>query len=467
MDFRETTVAALAEDVAARRTSARELVRAALDRIEEHDPSVNAFVAVDPEGALEQAARLDERLAAGEEVGPLTGIPIGVKDLEDAAGLPTTHGSAVYADARPAAADSVLVERLRAAGCIVVGKTNTPELGHKADTTNALFGSTRNPWDLSRSAGGSSGGSAAAIAAGLVPLCTGSDGGGSIRIPSAVCGLTGMKPSQGRVPGGGPQPPGWADLSTKGPMARRVRDITLALDAVVGPEPTDLRSLPMPDASWTRSLAEVRPPRKVGWSPTLGYAQVDPEVLAVCEAAVQRLADEGTEVVEVDRVFDVDPVMDWIRIAMVGDERSLGHLRGTPQWDLVDPVHAKLLDQLGREVSGVELLAAQDACHTLNLALVELFHDVALLLTPTVAGQTGPAGGNGTVDGEDTPMWVSFTYPFNMTRSPAGTVCAGFTADGMPVGLQVVGPQHADVAVLRLLTLLEDLLAIDALAPIA
>jgi len=467
MDFRQTTVAALAEEVASRRISARELVGAALARIEEHDPRVNAFVAVDPEGALEQAAALDERLAAGEEVGPLTGIPIGVKDLEDAAGFPTTYGSAVHGDAPPAAADSVLVERLRAAGCIVVGKTNTPELGHKADTTNALFGSTRNPWDLSRSAGGSSGGSAAAIAAGLVPLCTGSDGGGSIRIPSAVCGLTGMKPSQGRVPSGGPQPPGWADLSTKGPMARRVRDITLALDAVVGPEPTDLRSLPMPEASWTRSLADVHLPRKVGWSPTLGYVQVDREVAAICEAAVQRLADAGTEVVEIPRVFDVDPVMEWIRIAMVGDERTLGHLRGTPQWDLVDPVHAKLIDSLGRDVSGVELLAAQDACHTLNLRLVELFHDVPLLLTPTVAGQIGPAGANGTVDGEGTPAWVSFTYPFNMTRSPAGTVCAGFTADGLPVGLQVVGPQHADVVVLRLLAVLEDLFAIDDLAPIA
>jgi Asp-tRNA(Asn)/Glu-tRNA(Gln) amidotransferase A subunit family amidase len=467
MDFRQTTVAALAEQVAARTISARELVGHALAQIEEHDPSINAFVAVDPEGALEQAALLDERLVAGEEVGPLTGIPIGVKDLEDAAGFPTTYGSAVYAEAVPAVADSVLVERLRAAGCIVVGKTNTPELGHKADTTNALFGSTRNPWDLSRSAGGSSGGSAAAIAAGLVPLCTGSDGGGSIRIPSAVCGLSGLKPSQGRVPTGGPQPPGWVDLSTKGPMARRIRDVTLALDAVVGPEPTDLRSLPMPEASWTRSLAEVRPPRKVGWSPDLGYVHVDREVAAICEAAVQRLADAGTEIVQIDRVFDVDPVMDWIRIAMVGDERTLGHLRGTPQWELVDPVHAQLIDRLGRDVSGAELLAAQDACHTLNLRLVDLFHEVPLLLTPTVAGQTGPAGGNGTVDGEDTPAWVSFTYPFNMTRSPAGTVCAGFTADGLPVGLQAVGPQHADVAVLRLLAVLEDLLSTDEVAPIA
>ena len=466
MDFRATTVAALADDVSNRRVSARELVQAALDRIEAIDPQVNAFVAVDGEAALDEAAALDERIAGGEQVGPLAGIPIGVKDLEDAAGFRTTQGSAVYADSPIATEDSALVERLRASGCIVVGKTNTPELGHKADTTNPLFGSTRNPWDLARSAGGSSGGSAAAIAAGLVPLCTGSDGGGSIRIPSSVCGLSGLKPSLGRVPSGGPHPPGWADLSTKGPMARTIRDVTLALDAVVGPEATDLRSLPMPEVSWTRSLQEIHAPRTVGWAPTLGYAKVDTEVAAICQAAVERLWERGTEVIEVDSVFPEDPVQPWLTLAMVGNERALGHLRGTDDWARLDPWHAAAMDGFGRPASGVDVMAANDACHLANLRLVDLFHRVPLLLTPTVAGQVGPAGGNGTIDGVETPNWVAFTYPFNMTRSPAGTVCVGFTSSGMPVGLQAVGPQHADVAVLRLLALLEDTLALDPVAPI-
>lgn len=466
MDFRTTTVAALAADVSAKRTSARELVSAALARIEELDPQVNAFVALDGDRAMADAASIDARLAAGEDVGPLAGIPIGVKDLEDAAGFRTTQGSAVYADSPIATTDSVLVDRLKAAGCVVLGKTNTPEMGHKGDTVNPLFGATRNPWHLERSAGGSSGGSAAAVAAGLVPLCTGSDGGGSIRIPASVCGLSGMKPSLGRVPAGGPNPPGWADLSTKGPMARTVRDITLALDAVVGPEATDLRSLPMPDTSWSRSLAELHAPRKVGWSPTLGYAQVDHEVLALCEAALEVLAGLGTEVVDVDPVFDRDPVMPWITLAMTGDERAVGHLRGTPDWDRLDPGHVALIDSFGARPSGADVLAAFDACHTANVRLVELFHQVPLLLTPTVAGQVGAPGAQGTVDGVETPSWVAFTYPFNMTRSPAGTVCVGFTSAGLPVGLQVVGPQHADVAVLRALALLEDALAIDRLAPI-
>jgi len=466
MDFRTETVADLAADVAERRRSARELVEGALARIEAVDGDVHAFVALDGERALEEAAALDERIAAGEDGGPLAGIPIGVKDLEDAAGFRTTHGCAAYADAPVATADSPLVERLRVAGCIVVGKTNTPELGYRADTSNPLFGATCNPWDLRRSAGGSSGGSAAAVAAGMVPLCTGSDGGGSIRIPSSVCGISGMKPSLGRVPAGGLQPPDWGDLSTRGPMARRIRDVTLALDVVVGPEPTDLRSLPMPDASWSRSLAELHPPRKVGWSPTLGYAQVDREVAAVCEAAVRRLADLGTEIVQIDTVFEPDPAMAWVTLAMTGNARSLSHLRGTPDWDRLDPYHVAMVDAFGATSTGPQILEALDACHLANLRLVELFHEVPLLLTPTVAGQVSAPGTDGTVDGRETPTWVAFTYPFNMTRSPAGTVCAGFTESGLPVGLQVVGPQHADVAVLRALALLEDALAIERVAPI-
>src|SRR5690606_8553705 len=296
VDFRRTTVAALAADVAARRVSARELTAAAIDLVDRLDPELNAFVAVDADAALAEAAAIDERIAAGQEVGPLAGIPLAVKDLEDACGFVTSHGSAAFASGQPATDDSPLVARLRAAGCVVVGKTNTPELGWKADTENPVFGATRNPWDTERSPGGSSGGSAAAVAGGLVPLATGSDGGGSIRIPSAVTGLTGFKPSLGRVPSGGSSAPDWPLLSTKGPMARTARDLALVLDAVVGPEPTDLASLPLPEASWSRSLDELHPPRAVVWAPTLGYASVDAEVLAVCEAAVRRLEEAGTAV---------------------------------------------------------------------------------------------------------------------------------------------------------------------------
>jgi Asp-tRNA(Asn)/Glu-tRNA(Gln) amidotransferase A subunit family amidase len=461
VDFRQVTVADLAAQVSARTLSAREVVGAALERIDELDDQIGAFVAVDGEAALADAATIDERLAAGEDVGPLAGIPIGVKDLDDAAGFVTTKGSLLFADDDPQLEDSPLVERLRAAGCVVVGKTNTPEQGWKADTVNNLFGATHNPWSLARSAGGSSGGTAAALAAGLVPLATGSDGGGSIRIPSAVCGLSGMKPSLGRVPTG----PGWPGLSTNGVMARRIRDVTLALDAVVGPEPTDLTALPMPEASWSRSLAELHPPRKVGWSPTLGYAKVDGEILAICEKAVQRLEDLGTEVVMVDSVWPEDPIRHWLTLVGTYTLRVLDDYRGTDRWSSIDPGLVALVEWARAKVTPVRIARALQACHDANLRLVELFHQVPLLLTPTVAGQTPFIDQGGTIDGEPGADWVAFTYPFNMTRSPAGTVCAGFAADGMPVGLQAIGPQHADVVVLRLIALLEDELALDPVAP--
>jgi aspartyl-tRNA(Asn)/glutamyl-tRNA(Gln) amidotransferase subunit A len=465
MDFRTVTVAELAGRVTDRSMTASEVVAAALDRIERFDAELGAFVAVDADAALAEADAIDQRIAAGEDVGPLAGVPLAVKDLEDATGYVTSRGSAAFAAGPPAAVDSPLVERLRAAGCVVVGKTNTPELGFKPDTVNEVFGATHNPWASGRSAGGSSGGSAAAIAAGLVPLATGSDGGGSIRIPAAVTGLTGLKPSLGRVPSGGDEPPDWPLLSTRGPITRRARDLALALDVVVGPEPTDLSSLPLPGASWSRSLAELHPPRVVGWSPTLGFARPDAEVLAVCESAVRGLEAAGTEVVPVDRVFESDPIDDWLTLTSTWCLRTLEHLVEDEAWSRSDPGLVAGMEWSRQSVTATRFARAIDRCHTLNLALVDLFHEVALLLTPTVAGQTPLIGEPGTIDGEPDPNWVRYTYPFNMTRSPAGTVCAGFTSDGMPVGLQVVGPQHADVAVLRLLTLLEDLLDLDAVAP--
>lgn len=465
MDFRSTTVADLAAQVSDRHLSAREVTAAALDRIDRLDDELGAFVAVDADSALAEAAAVDERIAAGDDVGPLAGVPLAVKDLEDAIGYPTSRGSAAFAGGAPATVDSPLVERLRAAGCVVVGKTNTPELGHKADTVNPTFGATGNPWALDRSAGGSSGGSAAAIAAGLVPLATGSDGGGSIRIPAAITGFTAFKPSMGRVPSGGAHPPDWPLLSTRGPMALRARDTALALDVAVGPEATDLTSLPLPEASWSRSLADLHPPRRVAWSPTLGYARVDRDVLATCEIALAQLEALGTEVVLVDDVFASDPVEDWLALVGVYCLRVLDRFRDDEVWGRIDPGLLGIIEWARSNVSAVRFAEAADTAHRLNLDLVELFHRVPLLLTPTIAGQTPVIGGSGTIDGEPDIGWVRHTYPFNLTRSPAGTVCAGFTPDGMPVGLQVVGPQHADVAVLRALALLEDTLAIDAVAP--
>ncbi len=466
MDFRHEHVADLADRVTRREVSARELTEVALARIEATNGELNAFVAVDAESARAQAAEIDQRVAAGDDVGPLAGIPIGVKDTEDAIGFRTTLGSALFADRPRATADSVLVDRLRQAGCVIVGKTNTPEFAWKADTDNEVFGRTANPWSLERSAGGSSGGSAAAVAAGQVPLATGSDGGGSLRIPSALCGLSSIKCSLGRVPAGGPTPPGWADLSSKGVMTRTIRDQALALDSVIGPEPTDLRALPMPEDSWIEALADVHVPRKVLWSPSLGYARVDPEILTVCEQALDALRARGTEVVVVDDVFGEDPGVDWLCLSLAANLRTVEAADpGGARWDELDPKLAMMLEWVRSHATLTTALEVQDLAHRLNVRLVEVLHQAPLLLTPTVGGQTPVGSGYGTVHGVEDALWVGFTYPFNLTRSPAGSVCAGFTTDGMPVGLQVVGPQHGDLVVLRALAVLEDTIGLDPICP--
>lgn len=456
----------LAGQVRRGQLAASSLVDHTLEQIAAHNPTINAFVAVDEERARAGAAAVDAKVAAGRDPGPLAGIPIGVKDLEDAAGYVTTHGSKAFADGPAALTDSPLVARLVAAGCVVVGKTNTPELGWKADTDNLAFGPTCNPWSIDHTAGGSSGGSAAAIASGMVPLATGSDGGGSIRIPSSCCGLSGMKASLGRVPTGGPSAPDWQHLSTKGALARRLADVVAALDVVVGPDPSDLRSLPRPEASWIAALDNPKPPRRVAWSPTLGYAEVDAEVLAICERAVEIMASLGTEVVEIKTVFDTDPVDDWLTLSGVYNLRTHASLRGTEAWDHVDPILAAVIDGAAT-TSALELVRAEDACHALNLRLVELFHDVRLLITPTVASAPPPRslGGSGMINGTTDLNWVKFTYPFNMTRSPAASICAGLTSSGLPVGLQLVGPQHADLVVLRSAAALENAIGFDTVAP--
>jgi len=467
MDFRQMPLSEIARQVRQGETSARQITEAALERIAALNPLINAFVAVDGERALDQAAAIDQLVAAGGDPGPLAGVPIGVKDAEDAAGYRTTHGSALRQDAPEAAADSPLVARLRASGCVVVGKTNLPEFAWSASTTNDLFGPTRNPWNTAHTAGGSSGGSAAAVASGMVPLATGSDGGGSIRIPSACCGLSGMKPSLGRVPAGGAEGAGWLDLSTKGPMARTVADIVAALDVVVGPEPTDLRSLPRPEAHWPAVLEAPHAPARVGWSPTLGYAEVDPDVLAACERALTVLDSLGTEVVEIDTVFDTDPVDDWLTLVGACTLRTLEPYRDNPAWDRVDPM-LLAITEASKGTSAVELVEVFDQCHRMNLALVELFHDVRLLVTPTTAAPAPPLAldGSAEINGNLHANWARFTYPFNMTRSPAATVSIGLSEAGVPIGLQLVGPQHADLVVLRAAAALEAAIGFDVLAQV-
>src|SRR3984885_316298 len=380
IDFRTTSLAELTRSVRTKEISARELTQAALDRIQRLDPTYNAFVAVDGERALAEADGIDARIAAGADPGPLAGIPLGVKDLQNAVGYTTTYGSALHADDPPATADDPFVARMRGAGCVVLGKTNTPEFGWMGNTTNHIFGPSLNPFHPGRGPGGSSGGSAAALAAGMVPLATGSDGGGAIRVPGARCRPSGMKPSLGRVPAGGPNPPGWIDLSTNGPMARRIADVTLALDVAVGPDPTDLRALPRPEASWLAALDDPHVPIRVAYSPTLGYATVDAEVAATCAKAVDCLQSLGAEVVVVEDVFDADPVGDFLLLTAAATLRTLRPYFDHPRWDEVDPVLRHFVD-VAQSTTAEQILQVFDRFHLMNLRLVELFRACRILVT--------------------------------------------------------------------------------------
>jgi aspartyl-tRNA(Asn)/glutamyl-tRNA(Gln) amidotransferase subunit A len=464
IDFRTTPLAAIVRAVRTKQVSARELTQESLDRIQRYDPTYNAFVAVDAEQALADAKALDDRIAAGADPGPLAGIPLAVKDLQDLAGYTTTFGSALHQEDPPAAADSPFVARLRAAGCIPVGKTNTPEFGWMGNTTNAIFGPSLNPFDTTRGPGGSSGGAAAALAAGMVPLATGSDGGGSIRIPSACCGLSGMKPSLGRVPAGGAHPPGWIDLSTNGPMARRIADVARALDVAVGPDPTDLRSLPRPEANWLAAMEDPHVPVKIAYAPTLGYATVDAEVAAACERAVGVLESLGAEVVVLDTVFDADPSRDFLTMTAAATLRTLRPFLDHPRWEEVHPVLRHFVEA-AQSTTAEQLLAVFDTYHYMNLRLVELFHSCRILVTPTCSGLAPFADDlMGSVNGVNTPNWIQFTYPFNMTRSPAASVPIAMSSSGLPIGLQLIGPQHGDLVVLRTAAALEAAVDLDFLA---
>ena len=290
MDFLDDSILDIAARVNGAQQSAREVTEHAIARIEALNPTINAFVAWDGEKALAQADSVDARVAAGENVGPLAGVPVGIKDLEAVEGFVTSFGSDLHVGDAPATQDSVLVSRLRQAGAVVMGKTNTPEYGHKGATDNLPFGQTLNPWSTDHSPGGSSGGTAAAIASGMVPLGTGSDGGGSIRIPASLCGLSGLKPETARIPITGRKMPGSGLLSTNGPMGRTAMDSAIALDAVVGADGRDPLSLPHPGVSWADAVATATVPERVVWSPTMGYAKLDAEVRASCEAAVAALA---------------------------------------------------------------------------------------------------------------------------------------------------------------------------------
>jgi len=435
----------LATGIRSKRVSSVEAVEAVLRRIERINPAVNAYCSVTAEAARAAAQSAEAAVMRGDPLGPLHGVPFSVKDLVITKGVRTTFGSRIYADHVPAE-DAPSVVRLKAAGGILVGKTTTPEFGWKGATDSPLLGITRNPWNLDRNPGGSSGGAAAAVAAGLAPLAVGTDGGGSIRIPGAFCGVFGLKPTCGLVAVYPASNTG--TLSHVGPMTRTVQDAALMLQVMAGPDDRDPLSFPAQRWEFTADLDRGIHGLRVAWSPTLGYASADPEVRAATEAAAKRFQDLGCVVELVETVFD-DPDPIWAPLFYGG---IAGRLEDSlAEWrDRLDPGLVEVAEA-GRRISAVEFVKASLARGAFHEQMRRFLTGFDLLLTPTLPVPPFAAGA------ERPPVcppgsrlrWVAFTYPFNLTGQPAATVPCGFTRDGLPIGLQIVGRRLEDATVLR------------------
>jgi Asp-tRNA(Asn)/Glu-tRNA(Gln) amidotransferase A subunit family amidase len=446
-----TSATELAVAIRAKQLSPVDIVDALLTRIETLNPRLNAFLAVDADGARAAARVAEAAVMRGDDLGLLHGLPVPIKDLEPSAGLRCTYGSVFYKD-HIAEIDGAVTGRVKAAGGIVIGKTNTPHYGHKDMCDNLLGPPCRNPWHLDRTSGGSSGGAAAAVASGLSPLAHGSDGAGSIRIPSALCGVFGLKPSFGRVPYW-PNQDIWAARSHNGPITRTVADAALMLQAIAGPDPRDPTSIDHAAddyiAAVAQPLAALRGLR-IAWSEDFGYAAVDPEVRRLTAAAAERFADFGCEVEAVNPGWTDprEPAMTaWhVSYAARFGERYAAHPEG------FEPSFAEMIEA-GRQVSG-EAHARMSIARTAFYEQVRgLFERYDLLLTPQMpvaawSVERGPSE----IDGKPTPSMfdrLSFTFPFNQTGQPAASVPCGFTGEGLPVALQIVGDWHADTLVLQ------------------
>jgi aspartyl-tRNA(Asn)/glutamyl-tRNA(Gln) amidotransferase subunit A len=421
--------------IASGEISALEALDASLARLAATEPKLNAFVATLAVEARRDAQAADERQRRGAALGPLHGVPVSVKDLVAVAGAPFTFGSRSMAH-NVAAADAASIERLRSAGAIIIGKTTTSEYGCKAVGESPLTGITRNPWDLRKTAGGSSAGAAASVAAGVTAIAVGTDGGGSIRIPAALTGLVGIKAQFARVP---VYPtPATPTLAHVCPIARTVRDAALLFMALAGHDARDPASLPIPVpdalAACDRDVRALR----IAWSPTFGYAPVDPDVRATAERAARAFAAMGCDVDEVDAPFGADPADLWSAEFYAGIGARLGPVLRERR-DVLDPDVAAVVEH-ATALRAEDYYRAVFGRYEFRERVRGFFEAYDLLLSPTlpVAGVDAGIAVPPALAGRNIVTWVCYTYPFNLTGQPAASVPAGFTPAGLPVGLQIV-----------------------------
>ncbi len=442
------SVVEMVDAVKTKRLSPVEIARAVLSRIEKLNPKVNAYCTLVAESAMRQASKAETMVMKGKELGPLHGVPISIKDLIFTKGIRTTAGSKIYQNFIPQR-DAIVVERLKAAGAIIIGKTNTSEFGWVAITDNQLFGATRNPWNLEHNAGGSSGGAAASVALSMGSLAIGSDGGGSIRIPSSFCSVFGFKPSFGRVPQY-PDFPGWETLSHIGPITRTVKDAALAMEVIAGRDDRDHFSLPGTGLRYLPFLGSDLKGLKIAWSKDLGYAAVDLQVLKITEAAVKTFDTLGSTVEaaspEVKSPEAAFSIIVGVRLATVLQDKI-------EEWgEQIDPGLVRFIER-NKDRAATEYVKACFEQLEYCDGIRSFFEKYDLLLTPTVAIpplELGKFAIREIAGVKVSPLgWMPFTYPFNITGQPAASVPCGWTEGGLPIALQIVGRRFDDVTVLR------------------
>jgi len=421
-----------------------------LRRIERLNPKLNAYLTVTGDEALAAAKAADEKIGQGQENGPLLGIPISLKDLEATKGIRSTMGSLAYQDTIPEM-DSVVAERVKASGAVLLGKTNTPEFGLQGTTENRLGDPCRNPWNTERTAGGSSGGAGAAVAAGMCPFATGTDGGGSIRNPSSFNGIFGIKPTLGRVPrAGGLGRPAPNLTSQSGPMARNVRDAAILLKVLAGHDSRDPGSMRDSVPDFLAGLDNGVRGLRLAWSTGMGYATIDPEVASITSEAARVFEELGCTVEDPAFVLD-DPVPAFLTIFYTGNYTSYGHLMDECPDKLTD--NARFCFEHGSQATAADYARAIRSVDEMKARIDDLMDTYDLLLTPTMAVPPFPIGQPpDRIDGKDVPPRSSYspmTRPFNLSGQPAASVPCGFSSEGLPIGLHIIGKRGDEATVLR------------------
>ena len=433
-----------------------EVTQEVLHQIEKLNPSLNAFCTLLSEQALTQAKRAEEELSRGEDRGPLHGIPVSIKDNLFMEGIRTTFGSKLLEN-HICNEDAPIIERLRNAGAIFTGRTNTPEFGWKGVTDNRIFGTTKNPWDLERTPGGSSGGAASAVASGMGPLGIGTDGGGSVRIPAAFCGLVGLKASFGRIPN---YPATAVDsLRHTGPLTRTVLDTAIALDVLAGPDERDPSSLPETSNLFSSQIDAGIKGKRMAFSCDLGYASVEEEIRVLFENSLRDFEKCGATI-EHKPVQWEDPYNCWEIFFYGGIASNLGP-KLADQGDLLDPGLRQVVEK------GIHLSAADyvDALMQRNMFWQEvrsLFETIDFLVTPSTAVLPFSIGNNDPLDASGQAprslSWTPFSYPFNLTGQPAVTIPCGWSQNGLPAGIQIIGRRFDDLGVLQVARAFEKIL---------